>query len=114
MRHVSDQNFLALIRQGLRAPIHSEQPTDASIKVVDRGTAQGSPLSPLLANLYLNDFCHRISQRTPCRIVVYADDFVILHRQAYNPSQLEWFAKELAAEGLRINSGSCQGRCRII
>ena len=103
MRHVSDQNFLALIRQGLRAPIHSEQPTEASIKVVDRGTAQGSPLSPLLANLYLNDFCHRISQRTPCRIVVYADDFVIMHRQAYNPSQLEWFAKELAAEGLRIN-----------
>ena len=52
---------------------------------------------------YLNDFCQRIAQQTPCRIVVYADDFVILHRQAYTQRQLDWFASELAAEGLKIN-----------
>lgn len=102
-RHVSDQNFLALIRQGLRAPIQTEPGNAVRIKSVDQGTAQGSPLSPLLANLYLNDFCQRIAQRTPCRIVVYADDFVIMHRQAYTPAQLDWFAGELAAEGLTIN-----------
>jgi len=102
-RHVSDQNFLALIRQGLRAPIHTEQGSAVRIQVADQGTAQGSPLSPLLANLYLNDFCQRIAQQTPCRIVVYADDWVILHRQAYTQRQLDWFASELAAEGLKIN-----------
>jgi RNA-directed DNA polymerase len=102
-RQVSDRNFLALIRQGLRAPIHTERGSEVRIKVADRGTAQGSPLSPLLANLYLNDFCQRITQQTPCRIVVYADDFVILHRQAYTRRQLDWFASELAAEGLKIN-----------
>ena len=103
-RHVSDQNFLALIRQGLRAPIQAEQGSEVQPRLTGQGTAQGSPLSPLLANLYLNDFCQRIAQRTPCRIVVYADDFVILHRQSYTERQLEWFATELAAEGLTINS----------
>lgn len=102
-RRVSDQNFLALIRQGLRAPLWNEPGSEAPIKVVDRGTAQGSPLSPLLANWYLNDFCQRIAQHTPCRMIVYADDFVIMHRQHYTSAQLDWFAKELAAEGLRIN-----------
>lgn len=109
-RQVSDQNFLALIRQGLRAPIQTEPGSEAPIKIVDQGTAQGSPLSPLLANLYLNDFCQRIAQRTPCRIVVYADDFVIMHRQAYTPAQLDWFANELAAEGLTIN----QDKTRVV
>lgn len=102
-RRVSDQNFLALIRQGLRAPLQTEPGSGAPIKVRDQGTAQGSPLSPLLANWYLNDFCQRVAQRTPCRIIVYADDFVIMHRQHYTSAQLDWFAKELAAEGLRIN-----------
>lgn len=102
-RHVSDQNFLALIRQGLRAPVHTEHGIAGGREVTNQGTAQGSPLSPLLANLYLNDFCHRITQRTPCRIVVYADDFVIMHRQAYTQKQLDWFASELAAEGLTLN-----------
>lgn len=102
-RRISDQSFLALIRQGLRAPIQTEPGGEAPIKVVDRGTAQGSPLSPLLANLYLDDFCQRIAQRTPCQIIVYADDFVIMHRQSYTQAQLDWFVKELAAEGLRIN-----------
>ncbi len=103
MCHVSDQNVLALIRQGLRAPVHTEHLSDGRDQLTDQGTAQGSPLSPLLANLYLNDFCRRIAQRTPCRIVVYADDLVILHRQAYTQRQLDWFASELAAEGLKLN-----------
>jgi group II intron reverse transcriptase/maturase len=102
-RHVSDQNFLALIRQGLRAPVRIEQGTGASWESPTQGTAQGSPLSPLLANLYLNDFCHLIVQRTPCRIVVYADDFVILHRQHYTETQLDWLAHQLAVEGLTLN-----------
>lgn len=102
-RHVSDQNILALIRQGLRAPVQSETGSQEQPADLGQGTVQGSPLSPLLANLYLNDFCQRIAQRTPCRMVVYADDFVILHRRAYTQAQLDWFASELAAEGLALN-----------
>lgn len=40
------------------------------------GTAQGSPLSPLLSNIYLHDFDVQVS-RAGLRLVRYADDFVI-------------------------------------
>ena len=50
-----------------------------------RGTPQGAPISPLLANLYMRRFVfgwktlgHQ--DRFQARIVNYADDFVILCR----------------------------------
>lgn len=102
-RHISDQNYLALIRQGLRAPVQIEQDGKVIREASTQGTPQGSPLSPVLANWYLNDFGRLIGERTPCRIVVYADDFVILHRQPYTEVQVEWIAKKLDEEGLTIN-----------
>ena len=44
-----------------------------------RGLLQGSPLSPLLANLYLDVFDEEM-ERLGFRLVRYADDFVILTR----------------------------------
>lgn len=46
---------------------------------IGRGVAQGSPLSPLLANLYLDDLDEALSGKG-LRIVRYADDFVVLAR----------------------------------
>lgn len=42
-----------------------------------RGLSQGSPLSPLLANLFLDDLDEALLQ-TPFRLVRFADDFVVL------------------------------------
>lgn len=44
-----------------------------------KGLAQGSPLSPILANLYLDSFDEMIKGRG-VRMVRYADDFIILTR----------------------------------
>ena len=44
-----------------------------------KGVAQGSPLSPLLANLYLDYFDEKIKS-WPVRLIRYADDFIILTR----------------------------------
>jgi len=44
-----------------------------------RGLAQGSPLSPLFANLYLDTFDEQIAEMN-LRLIRYADDFVILAR----------------------------------
>ena len=44
-----------------------------------KGLAQGSPLSPLLANLYLDSFDEKVSSWN-VRMVRYADDFIILTR----------------------------------
>ncbi len=89
-RRVSDKAVLHLMKQWLVAAVeetdergHVKRTTRN--KDTHRGTPQGSPISPLLANLYMRRFVlgwktlgHE--QRFHARIVNYADDFVILCR----------------------------------
>lgn len=73
-QRVVDGSVLSLLEQFLKAGIMEEmkgwQPTE-------RGTPQGSVISPLLANLYLNPLDHAVAQRG-WEMVRYADDFVVL------------------------------------
>ena len=90
-RRVSDKALLHLVKQWLVAPVEE---TDKRGRVqrttrnkdTKRGTPQGAPISPLLANLYMRRFVlgwktlgHE--KRFQARIVNYADDFVILCRR---------------------------------
>jgi retron-type reverse transcriptase len=57
--------------------IDSWNKTDCLTDACDRGIPMGSPLSPLLANIYL----HRLDQALSARgypLVRYADDFIVL------------------------------------
>lgn len=105
-RRISDESLMKLLKQMLKAPI-AQVGRNGKIKVVANdigiGTPQGSCLSPLLANIYLNDFCKLIEEKTPGRIITYADDFVILSKQAYTAEQLEWVERRLQREGLTLN-----------
>ena len=100
---ISDKEVLKLIKGMIKSPIAEE--TNGKVKYLPslEGVPQGSCLSPLMANVYLNDFCLKIAQKTPCKIITYADDFVILHRMKFSKQQLAWFSSELAEEGLTIN-----------
>ena len=103
-RRISDKQMLALLRKFLVAPVLSQD--SAGRTTVNRpvmGTPQGGPISPLYANIYLNDFSTLINTRTPCRMISYADDFVILHKVAYTERQIQWFKEKLASEGLSLN-----------
>jgi group II intron reverse transcriptase/maturase len=75
---ISDRRVLKLLRQWLRAGVME----DGSVRTSTAGTPQGGVISPLLANVYLNDL-DRL-WRTTCshlgKLVRYADDFVILCR----------------------------------
>ncbi|MCI4660327.1 MAG: reverse transcriptase domain-containing protein [Neomegalonema sp.] len=69
-----------------------------------RGIAQGSPISPLLANLALTPVDRAIHSRR-VKLVRYADDFVLLTRnEAAARSSLEKMAALLAERGMILNA----------
>jgi len=63
---------LKLLRSYLRAPIHIE----GKLHKRNKGVPQGSPLSPLLSNIQLNELDMELEKRGH-RYVRYADDFSI-------------------------------------
>lgn len=68
-----------------------------------RGLAQGSPLSPLLANLYLDRLDEALS-RNRVRIIRFADDFVILTESRDSAEQaFDQAARWLGRYGLELN-----------
>ena len=90
-RRVSDKAVLHLIKLWLVAPVEEKDARGhvhrtTRNKDEGRGSPQGAPISPLLANLYMRRFVlgwktlgHE--QRLQARIVNYADDFVICCRR---------------------------------
>lgn len=68
------------------------------------GLAQGSPLSPLLANLHLDALDEAFGPRGPVRIVRFADDFVLLTRTRPGAEGALSKARDLLAQnGLDLN-----------
>jgi RNA-directed DNA polymerase len=47
---IGDRRIIRLIQKWLRAGVHE----DEAVTISDRGTGQGSVISPLLANIYLH------------------------------------------------------------
>jgi RNA-directed DNA polymerase len=89
-RRISDGRVLRLIKMWLETPVEEiddqgRRHRTTRNKDEAKGTPQGSPISPLLANIYMRRFIlgwktggH--AQRLKARIVNYADDFVICCR----------------------------------
>jgi RNA-directed DNA polymerase len=76
--------------------------TNTGVLPADKGIPQGAVISPLLANIYLNEFDHHFANNESLKLIRYADDFLILARteweiaQAY--SQVEKTLHSLALE----------------
>jgi group II intron reverse transcriptase/maturase len=101
-RRVADRQMLKLLRCWLRARIFE----GGVILEPGSGTPQGSPISPLLANIAL----HRLDQALQTaasragRLVRYADDFVVLCPTADRANEAKrWAATVLAGLGLSLN-----------
>jgi RNA-directed DNA polymerase len=71
-RRVDDKRVLRLIRRYLVAGVMA----DGVKQSTEEGTPQGSPLSPLLSNVYLDDL-DRVLEKRGHRLVRYADDIRI-------------------------------------
>lgn len=73
-----------------------------------RGIAQGAPISPLLANLYLHPF-DRLMAVNGWHVVRYADDFVVLTASALEAERaLKDVARLLKGRGLALNPEKTQ------
>ena len=89
-RRISDRHLLHLLKQWLEMPVEEEDERGRNHRTTrnkdeSKGTPQGAPISPLLANLYMRRFIlgwkelgHE--QRLDAHLVNYADDFVICCR----------------------------------
>jgi RNA-directed DNA polymerase len=111
---IDDKNFSRYIVRFLKSGIME----DGKYRESDRGTAQGSPISPILANVYLHyvlDLWFAYLKRHgrfegEAYIVRYADDFVMLFQYKSDaermykvlPKRMAKFGLELAMEKTKI------------
>jgi RNA-directed DNA polymerase len=89
-RRISDGRVLRLIKMWLEAPVEETDERGRKERTTrnkdeGKGTPQGSPISPLLSNIYMRRFINGWKvlgheKRLAARIVNYADDFVICCR----------------------------------
>ena len=73
--YIVDKRVVSLIHRFLMAGVM----VDGVVMPTDEGTPQGGPLSPLLANILLNELDWELERRGHA-FVRYADDFIILKR----------------------------------
>jgi len=90
-RRIVDRRVLHLIKRWLECSVEETDDRGRKTRTTEakdqrRGIPQGSPISPLLANLYMRRFVLGwkklgLEKRLGSRIVTYADDLVILCRK---------------------------------
>jgi group II intron reverse transcriptase/maturase len=72
-KDVKDERVIQLIKRYLKSGVME----DGVVMATEEGSPQGGNLSPLLANIYLNEFDQEFKKRrVPC--IRYADDIVLL------------------------------------
>ena len=112
-RRIVDRRVLHLIKMWLECTVEEidkrgqkKRMTEAKDK--GRGIPQGSPLSPLLSNLYMRRFVLAwkklgLERRLGSRIVTYADDLVILCKRGKAEEALQWMRLIMGKLKLTVN-----------
>ncbi|TEB05935.1 Group II intron-encoded protein LtrA [Pelotomaculum schinkii] len=96
-RKVSDGQILKLVRQFLKSGVMEE----GVVKETELGAAQGGPISPLLMNIYLDEFDQKM-KAAGIRIVRYADDILIFGKSRKQVGQYMACAIEILEKDLKL------------
>lgn len=89
-RFIKNMDILRLIDMWIKAEVWDGE----SVKVIDKGIPQGSSVSPVLANLFLDELDEAMLNKG-YRYIRYADDFVILCRSPDEAKQSLNFTNEM-------------------
>jgi RNA-directed DNA polymerase len=121
-RRIVDRRVLHLIKMWLECSVEETDDRGRKTRTTEakdqrRGIPQGSPLSPLLANLYMRRFVLGwkklgLEQRLGSRIVTYADDLVILCRKGKAEEALHQLRAIMGKLKLTVNEEKTR-ICRV-
>ena len=117
-RRISDGRMLALIKAWLEMPVEEDDGKGGKRRTnrarkERKGTPQGSPISPLLSNVYMRRFVLGwktlgYAQRFCAEIVVYADDLCVLGK---TPAAEMLTGVEQLMDGLKLTVNTQKTRC---
>ena len=112
-RRIVDRRVLHLITMWLKCPVEETDKQGRTTRTTEAkdqrcGIPQGSPISPLLSNLYMRRFVLAwkklgLEQRLGSRIVTYADDLVILCQRGKAGEALQWMREIMGRLRLTVN-----------
>ncbi|MFC0273590.1 group II intron reverse transcriptase/maturase [Metabacillus herbersteinensis] len=121
---IRDKRYLAIIKKMLKAGVMEK----GKVTFNDSGTPQGGIISPVLANIYLNNFDHLIAEKfelhearytvsnprknglqrvkrrhDACYLIRYADDWIILCQSEEKAKQILNVARKYLKTKLKLN-----------
>src|SRR5471030_1230565 len=112
-RRIVDRRVLHLIKMWLDCPVEETDNRGRKTRTTEardtrRGIPQGSPISPLLANIYMRRFVLGwkmlgLEQTLGARLVTYADDLVILCRRGNAEAALQSLREIMGKLKLTVN-----------
>ena len=121
-RRIVDRRVLHLIKMWLECPVEETDDRGRKTRTTEakdtrRGIPQGSPISPLLANLYMRRFVLGwkklgLEQSLGSRIVTYADDLVILCKKGKGEEALQYLREIMGRLKLTVNEEKTR-ICRV-
>jgi group II intron reverse transcriptase/maturase len=112
-RRIVDRRVLHLLKMWLECPVEETDDRGRKKRTTEtrdnrRGIPQGSPISPLLANLYMRRFVLGwkklgLERSLGTRLVTYADDLVILCRRGNAEAALHQLRETMGKLKLTVN-----------
>lgn len=99
-KYIKDRSIERLIKTWIQIPVKSKN----GLFLLEKGIPQGSPLSPLLANLYLNELDEKLLAQN-FNLVRFADDFVVLCKSRTKAEEAQRAVTQILADiRLQLNT----------